>query len=79
MTNFFRNPSFSIQRKWSDESTGNMNHHIAKCDGKDIPESQKITTYTHGATYTKARLRYLLVIWTTQYHRPYDIIEDGPL
>ena len=74
-----RNPSFSLQRRHSDESTGNMNCHIAKCGGANIPENQKITAFIQGPTYSKAELRYLLTMWTSQCHRPFSIIEDSPL
>ena len=70
---------FSVKKKRFDDSTGNMTRHIGKCVKKELPDNQKIISFAQGSTYSKGKLRFLLAMWISQCHRPYSIIEDGPL
>ena len=58
------------------ESTGNLSRHVKSCDPDDTPETEMITTYASGVTYSFARLRFLLAMWSARRHRPFAIVED---
>ncbi|THU92863.1 hypothetical protein K435DRAFT_583168, partial [Dendrothele bispora CBS 962.96] len=47
-----KNPSIHVHRAPYEDSTGNFNKHIAKCDPK---EKGTIAEYATGSTYSSAR------------------------
>ncbi|KAF7797747.1 hypothetical protein EIP86_008947 [Pleurotus ostreatoroseus] len=69
----------NITRVRCDSSTSNLARHAKKCDGQEAPDTQKITEFAHGSTYSKARMRFLLAKWVSVRHRPYFIIKDPKL
>jgi hypothetical protein len=74
-----RNPSQTIIRVRSDDSTSNLNRHVTRCAGHLPQSGQAINDFAHGSTYTKAEFRYLSVVWVSQCHRPFAIVNDEPL
>ena len=40
---------------------------------------ERIETFAHGSTYSKARMRYLLGMWVSRRSRPYIIVQDPEL
>lgn len=51
--------------------------HVSKCEPKPTPETEAITAYAQGSTYSYARLRYLLALWCARHHRPFLMVEDA--
>jgi hypothetical protein len=68
-----------VMRVRHDRSTSNLNRHVDRCCGKIAPDGQRINDFAHGSTYNKADFRYQTMLWVTQYHRPFVIVEDPPL
>ena len=58
------------------DSTGNLSRHVKACEPVDTPETEMITAYAGGATYSPARLRFLVAMWCARRHRPFGIVED---
>ncbi|KAL1941383.1 hypothetical protein VTO73DRAFT_7200 [Trametes versicolor] len=69
-------PNKHIDRADSEDSTGNLRWHADYCDPDKTPEAELLSTYTHGVTYTAARMQLLLTLWCAWHHCPYAIIED---
>jgi hypothetical protein len=44
-----------------------------------VDASKSIASYAQGSTYNKAELRYLILHWVFECHRPFVIIDDAPL
>jgi len=59
-----------------DNLTSNLVHHPNSCSGKIAPACQAINDFAHGSTYSKAELWYLIVLWVTQCHCPFVIVDD---
>ena len=57
----------------------NLNKHINTCDPTKTHESEAITAYANGSSYTAARMRYLLTKWIARRFRPFIIVEDPEL
>ena len=72
----YRHPSKHVDRADYEDSTGNLRRHIDACEPEDSPEVQAITAYTHGSTYSPARVRFYIALWCARHHRPYTIVED---
>src|SRR6266481_1784622 len=75
----YSHPSCFITRSRADDSTSNLNKHIDACDPTTTGETEAISAYVHGNTYSAARMRYLLAKWTTRRFRPFIIVEDPEL
>lgn len=75
----YRKPSCTVTRKRADDSTSNLTRHIKRCAPKKTPQTQLITAYTSGSSYSKAKFRYLVTMWIVRHHRPFRIVEDEEL
>ena len=76
-TDFYsRNPSKHVYRGDYEDSTGNLKRHANSCEPANTAESEAITAFANGATYSPARLRFLLAMWCASRHRPFAIVED---
>ena len=53
-----------------------MLRHVRTCEPPDTPETQTLTAFAAGASYSKAKLRFLLALWCACRHRPFSIVED---
>jgi hypothetical protein len=73
---FFRNPSEKLRRAPYEDSTGNFNAHIKRCDPKN---KGNIADFATGSTYTAAGFRLKLALWTARRKRPYTIVADPEL
>ncbi len=73
----FSHPSTKVVRVRHDNSTSNLKKHAEKC----APPKNGNTIEDHipGAKYSKALMRYKLLIWISQRYRPYAIVEDPEL
>ncbi|KAI1782604.1 hypothetical protein LXA43DRAFT_1068490 [Ganoderma leucocontextum] len=71
-----KHPSKHVDRLAWAESTGNLARHVKQCDLSASPEAELITSYASGATYSPARMRFLLAMWVARRHRPFMIVED---
>ncbi|RDX41722.1 hypothetical protein OH76DRAFT_1303222, partial [Lentinus brumalis] len=71
-----RYPSKHIDRADYEDSTGNLKRHVDLCDPDETPESEAISAFAHGATYSPARLRFLIAMWCAARHRPFAIVDD---
>ncbi|KAI1784378.1 hypothetical protein LXA43DRAFT_875347, partial [Ganoderma leucocontextum] len=69
-------PSKHVDRAPTDEFTGNPNRHFKACILQATATSEMITAYAQGATYSYARVRYLLAMWIARRHCPFTIVED---
>ncbi|KAI1788245.1 hypothetical protein LXA43DRAFT_852164, partial [Ganoderma leucocontextum] len=68
--------SVFLDRIIHEDSTSNLLRHIRACTHTDTPESQTITSFAAGSTYSESSFRYHLVMWITTRHRPFSIVED---
>ena len=73
---FCRYPSRHVDRTDYEDSTGNLRRHVLVCDPEETPESEMITHYAQGATYSAPRVRFLLAMWCACRHRPFAIVDD---
>ncbi|PIL32862.1 hypothetical protein GSI_04980 [Ganoderma sinense ZZ0214-1] len=71
-----RFPSKHVDRADYEDSTGNLKRHVDVCDPDPTPESESITAFANGATYSPARMRFLLAMWCASRHRPFKVVED---
>ena len=72
-------PSIYLNRIVHEDSTSNLLRHVRMCEPPDTPESETLAAYASGgpgATYSKAKFRYLLALWCARRHRPFSIVED---
>ncbi|OJT02096.1 hypothetical protein TRAPUB_7442 [Trametes pubescens] len=69
-------PTKHVDRADSEDSTGNLRRHADCCDPDETAESDLLSIYAHGVTYTAQRMRLLLALWCARRHRPYAIVED---
>ncbi|KAF8496361.1 hypothetical protein JB92DRAFT_2746923 [Gautieria morchelliformis] len=74
-----RNPSKSITRNRTDESTSNLQRHVNECSPVKSSETHVLAAYANGTTYSSARMCFLLAKWCAHNHRPCAIIEDEEL
>lgn len=51
--------------------------HVTKCEPKPTPESDAITSFAQGSTYSPARVRFYLAMWCARRHRPFLMVEDA--
>ena len=58
------------------DSTGNLSRHVKACDPDDTPETEMITAYASGGQYSPGRMRFLVAMWVSRRHRPFQIVED---
>ena len=69
----YSHPSISVTRDRSDDSTGNLTHHVKYCD----PQTKgAIIDFAAGTTYSAARARFLLSSWCANRSRPFTIVKD---
>ncbi|KAI1787521.1 hypothetical protein LXA43DRAFT_857178, partial [Ganoderma leucocontextum] len=69
-------PSIYLDRIAHEDSTSNLLRHVRTCEPPETPESETLTAFTAGATYSKAKFRFLLALWCTRRHRPFSVVED---
>lgn len=68
-----------VRARW-EGSTSNLRRHVKKCDDQSLPAGQgQITDFAAGSTYTREKLRLLLVRWISRRFRPYAIVADPEL
>src|SRR6266481_3933645 len=67
--------SHFITLSWADYSTSNLNKHIDACNPTMTSETEAISAYAHGNTYTAAQMQYLLTKWTLWHFCPFIIVE----
>lgn len=72
-----RHPGTWVDRSDYEDSTGNLGRHILKCEPPKTPESEAITAFAAGSTYSAARVRYYLALWCARHHRPFTAVEDA--
>ena len=58
------------------DSTGNLSRHVKGCDPEETAETEMISAYASGATYSPGRLRFLVAMWCARRHRPFAIVDD---
>lgn len=73
---FLSHPSIYLDRIAHEDSTSNLLRHVRTCEPPETPESETLAAYASGATYSKAKYRYLLALWCARRHRPFSIVED---
>ena len=69
-------PSVYLDRIAHEDSTSNLLRHVRTCEPPETPESETLAAFASGATYSKAKYRYLLALWCARRHRPFSIVED---
>ena len=72
----YSDPRVAVRRAPYEDSTSNLKRHIRNCVPEDTPQTQMISAYAHGVTYSFARLRYFIAMWCARRHRPFSIVED---
>ncbi|OJT02144.1 Zinc finger BED domain-containing protein RICESLEEPER 1 [Trametes pubescens] len=70
-------PGIWVDRSDYEDSTGNLRRHVLKCEPAQTPESEVITAFAAGSTYSAARVRYYLALWCARHHRPFLAVEDA--
>ncbi|PIL30809.1 hypothetical protein GSI_06977 [Ganoderma sinense ZZ0214-1] len=71
-----RFPSKHVDHTNYEDSTSNLKCHVDTCDPDPTLESEAITAFANGATYSSARMRFLLAMWCTSCHHPFKVVED---
>lgn len=69
-------PGTWVDRSDYEDSTGNLGRHVLKCEPAKSPESEAISAFAAGSTYSAARVRYYLALWCARRHRPFLAVED---
>ena len=69
-------PSIYLDHIAHEDSTSNLLRHVRTCEPPETPESETLAVFASGATYSKAKYRYLLALWCARRHRPFSIVED---
>ncbi|KAI1782397.1 hypothetical protein LXA43DRAFT_845936, partial [Ganoderma leucocontextum] len=69
-------PSIYLDRTAHEDSTSNLLRHVRLCEPPETPESESLTSFAAGSTYSKAKFRFLLAIWCARHHRPFSVVED---
>ncbi|KIJ35364.1 hypothetical protein M422DRAFT_180834, partial [Sphaerobolus stellatus SS14] len=62
-----------------DTSTGNLQHHVDKCEPKRTKQTHAMEKFAQGAGYTCDGFQFGLVKWITSASRPFIIVEDQGL
>ncbi|KAL1947002.1 hypothetical protein VTO73DRAFT_13963 [Trametes versicolor] len=70
-------PGIWVDRSDYEDSTGNLRRHVLKCEPAQTPESEAITAFAAGSTYSAARVRYYLALWCARHHRLFLAVEDA--
>lgn len=78
-TNKSRNPSKSIVRACTDNSTHNLRNHIQGCSPEASASSLLLKKYASGCSYNRAEFHVDVLIWIARRCRPYSIVEDPEL
>ena len=58
------------------DSTGNLSRHVKACEPEETVETEMITAYAGGATYSPTQLQFLVAMWCARRHRPFAIADD---
>ncbi|TDL13119.1 hypothetical protein BD410DRAFT_735688, partial [Rickenella mellea] len=68
--------SIGVTRVRHDTSTSNLKRHVDECSPDNAPATSLLKKFLGGATYDKAKFRFLMAIWIARRHRPFLIAED---
>ncbi len=58
---------------------GNLGRHVLRCEPAKTPETEAISAFAAGSTYSAARVQYYLALWCARHHRPFLAVEDAEL
>lgn len=75
----FRNPSKSIVRACTDNSTHNLRDHIQGCTPEIIGPSQMMKKFTSGCSYTRATFHVDILTWIANNCQPFSVVDDPEL
>ena len=76
---FTSHPSITVSRAQHDESTSNLKRHVTNCEPAQSSQMHALTAYASGSKYTQASHWMKIVLWITNRHRPFLIVEDTEL
>ncbi|KAF8868924.1 hypothetical protein BD779DRAFT_1458867, partial [Infundibulicybe gibba] len=74
-----RHPNQSCTHNREDNSTSNLIRHVELCSPQNPEVTEKIISFGNGVTYSAPRFRFLLALWCSRHHRPFQIVEDEEL